>query len=212
MAQGYSYGGNNPIVVDVSELQKRVGQLSLVYTENIVNKALIRTMRESPTAVKKILRADLPIAYEVQAKAINQAVQPARISKVSPIQCIIPLKSTKNIIGGSSAKITRRSDGKPGRPTKAMLAAGKNKIWAKILKGKVSVVTKAGHSQGGNPAFVAKGLAFARKGKERLPIVRVAALAVPQMPVNRSEDLVKKDIEKFVLNRFEHNWNYLTKV
>ena len=50
---------------------------------------------------------------------------------------------------------------------------------------------------------------FTRAGKSRLPILKVSGIAIPQMPLNRSEAEVQKDIQDYMMQRFEHELNWL---
>lgn len=54
-----------------------------------------------------------------------------------------------------------------------------------------------------------KGIAFTRRTQNRLPIVKVVGLGVPQMPLNRSSDDVQDALLQFIGNRLEHNFWFM---
>ena len=61
-------------------------------------------------------------------------------------------------------------------------------------------------SYGGMPPFrnvpsSLHGLTFTRSGKPRLPIEAVMGIAIPQMPLNRAEPAVQKDIAQYMEGR-----------
>jgi hypothetical protein len=71
--------------------------------------------------------------------------------------------------------------------------------------------------QGGNPPFIIPSKAqnlpmvFTRKYKDkRKPIVRVAGVSVPQMPMNRAKDEVDKEITDLLVKRLEQNFLWYT--
>ena len=69
-------------------------------------------------------------------------------------------------------------------------------------------------SYGGNPPFrnlgsKLGGVAFTRKTKERFPIMKVESMAIPQMPMNRSEPDVQNDIKTYMQQRMEHEFQRL---
>ena len=51
-------------------------------------------------------------------------------------------------------------------------------------------------------------VAFTREGQRRLPIRSVMGIAIPQMPVNRSEEDVQQDFRLFLEERIEHEFAY----
>ena len=64
--------------------------------------------------------------------------------------------------------------------------------------------------QGGQPPFMVGGVAFTRKYKGKShPIVHVVGLGVPQMPINKSEEDVQKDIREVVEKRLVHHFGQL---
>ena len=48
-----------------------------------------------------------------------------------------------------------------------------------------------------------------RKGKDRLPIERVSALALPQMPMNRAEPEVERAALDLLEKRVVHNFSHM---
>ena len=66
-------------------------------------------------------------------------------------------------------------------------------------------------SYGGEPPFRNLGSklgkkTFTRAGKARLPIMKVVGIAIPQMPMNRSEDDVQEDIKIYMQKRIEYEF------
>ena len=98
-----------------------------------------------------------------------------------------------------------------GKPTKK-----KYKVKATIFKGKRVTINGKG-----TPPFVAPTsrkdagatwIAFARLGKERLPIAPIRTVSIPQMMENETvAEAIYTEKDKLVLDRFQHHLDRLTK-
>ena len=73
--------------------------------------------------------------------------------------------------------------------------------------------------QGGNPPFIntsapkLNGVAFTRTGKKtkngKDAIARVVGIGVPQMPINRAEDDIQKDVMDMLMDRLEAEHKFI---
>ena len=111
-----------------------------------------------------------------------------------PVTCKIPLKGHKGSIGGRFALSSPARSRRQGR------------VRARIVRAGVSTMPQRMDNQGGNPPFVANGVAFTRRTKARFPIVRVVGLGVPQMPLNRSAEKVQDALLDYAGQRLEHHF------
>lgn len=209
---------NVTIEVDSSEATALVQKLRGVLSEEEFNKALFRICSKTARKVSPILKKRLPEEYITKPSWISSAVGNMRMGNGPGISCVIPLRGEKAKIGGS---IVKASGG--ARGWEALRYAGHPyDITATIVKGATSTLPHKLPNQGGQPPFrnLAKGkngktalngLTFTRSGKSQLPIVRVSALAVPQMPLNRSEDAVRNDIQEELLLQTKRYLGYIFK-
>ena len=67
------------------------------------------------------------------------------------------------------------------------------------------------HGYGGQPPFrnigsSLGGLTFTREGQSRLPIRPVMGIGIPDMPLNRSEPVVQKDIKDYLERQIEQRF------
>jgi hypothetical protein len=87
-------------------------------------------------------------------------------------------------------------------------------VKSKIVKGQQSTLPANAGSYGGQPPFRNLGSklmpqTFTRTSKKRLPIEKIVGIAIPQMPLNRSEGAVQADIKSYVSARIEHEVQHL---
>ena len=178
----------------MSDVKATFDLLQGILTREQFEKLMFRTFREVGQKSKKMISDEVRKEYEAPAGWVKSNIKHFRLTFGGgfPVTCIIPISSTKGIIG-KTFKLSGR----------------KRKISAKIVKGGVSTLPPKMENQGGNPPFVAKGMAFTRRTKKRFPIVRVAALAVPQMPMNRSKPGVTSALLEYTQQRLEHNFMYM---
>ena len=160
--------------------------------------------------MKTILKQDIPQDYEVKPAWVGSHVKSPRTQMVGGrlgVSCCIPIDGTRASIGG-------RYSATGGAHGWNAVHRKRYKINAKMLKGKTSTLPEEMSHQGGNPPFrnlgsKLGGATFTRVSKERLPIVRVVGLSVPQMPLNRSRDEVQEDIMDTLMKRLEHEHAYI---
>lgn len=196
--------------IDISDAQAKIDALRAVHTEREMNLLLYRTFKRTGAHVKTILRQDLPHEYEVTPGWVGQHVGSPRTTLGGSglgVSCCIPIDGTRGSIGG---RFNARGGAHGWNTTKGK----RYKISARIVKGQRSTLPEEMHHQGGNPPFrnlgsSLGGAAFTRVGKDRLPIARVVGLAVPQMPLNRSQDEVQSDIMDTLMKRLEHEHAYI---
>lgn len=201
--------------IDASETYEKLMALSLRCNEKNVNLAMKRAFRRVPPRVKKILKEDIPKQYYATKGEIGDAVRPARITGggLGGVGCIIPITAERKKLGrGGKGRFTSFG----GR--KGWNINGPYKITARIVKAGKSTLPSHAGSYGGQPPFrnlsagSLNGLVFTRTGTSRLPIEVMSGIAIPQMPINRSEADVQHDIGQFVEERARHELEYLLRV
>lgn len=194
MAEVYMY-------IDGSELHDLLRWMSQQLTADKFDLLMKRTLNEVGKRSKKEIRKAVQQEYEAPAGWINQGIRSAIISGGGGnVLCTIPLVSAKGSVGG----LFGASGGKRGwKP-------GKYRVVAKIVKGGASVLPSAMTHQGGQPPFrntAFSGVTFTRAGKDRLPIEKVSALALPQMPMNRARPQTERAIIELAEKRAIHNFS-----
>lgn len=186
--------GSNTWYVDMSDVKETLEFMRSVLTQDQFERLMFRTFKEVGRKSRKLISDEVRKKYEAPAGWVKSHIQNFRLSFGGgfPVTCIIPISSPKGVIG----KVFK-------------LSGRKRKVSAKIVKGGTSTLPKEMKNQGGNPPFVAKGMAFTRRTKKRFPIVRVVALADPQMPMNRSRPGVTNALLDFTAARLEHNFTFM---
>lgn len=196
--------------IDASDLQDRVEALRAVMKPEQFERAMYGIFQRTGGHVRKILRQDLPHQYHVKAGQINSAVGNAQMtSSAGGLGCTIPIRDSRGSIGGRY-----RASGS---------AHGWNSLHRKyrvkgyVVKAGVSTLPTRMSSYGGQPPFRNKGsklggLTFTRAGKGRFPIMKVVGIAIPQMPMNRSQAEVQKDIHDYLAKEIERRFMALMRV
>lgn len=200
---GFQTYGNNPIYVDISQLQDRMDYMRVVLGEANFQKVMVRTFKETARHAGKVISQDVRKEYPVKAAWVKGAIQTPRVTIGGEFiaSCTIPMQGVKGLEGPSG---TFKLDGrvKKGRIKPILVKRGARNPLPRRLK-----------NQGNNPPFLttAKGITavFTRRTKARLPIVRVGGLSLPQMPMNRSEEQISRDLLKFTQDRLEHQFDYM---
>lgn len=195
------------IKIDMSELQEEIDFLKRTMKPEVFNQAMYGIFQRTSRHVSAILKKDLPPKYYVKGSEIAAVVKNPQLSiSGSGVGCIIPLKDKqKNIGTGFSATGYRRGWNS---------LKGKYKINASIVKSGKSELPGKMDNQGGMPPFrnmpskLGK-LTFTRKGKARLPIVKVSGIAIPQMPMIRSRPEVEQDLDAYLKERIDARFNAL---
>ena len=193
-------GGGAYLSVDMSDVQRTIDLMRGVLTRQQFEQLLYRTFGEvgqrSKTIISRAVRQD----YVAPDGWIRSQIDRYQLSfgGFAPVTCKIPLKGAKGVIGQRFP-----ASGGSGR------RYGRRRITASIVRSGRSRLPAVMRNQGGNPPFMSNGVAFTRRTEARLPIVRVAGLGVPQMPLNRSADETQDQILELCGNRLEHNFMYM---
>lgn len=190
--------------IDASELNAEISRLKSVLTPERFNQVMYSIFQRTGGHVKMILRKDLPVDYHVTAGQISSAVKNAQMtSSAGGIGCTIPIRDSRGTIGGRYGA----SGGAHGWNS----LRRKYRVKGKVVKAGVSTLPTHMSSYGGQPPFrnlgsSLGGLTFTRAGKRRFPIKKVVGIAIPQMPMNRSQAEVQKDILEYMKQRIEHEF------
>lgn len=194
--------GHIYLEIDASEFFDLTESMRAKLTPENFDRLMRRTLNEVGKRSKKPIREAVMSEYAVKAGFINQGIKSARITGGGgSINCIIPLIGPKGNVGSTF----KASGGHAGwNPPKY-------RVTAQIVKSGASTLPSSMSSYGGQPPFIntaSSGLAFTRAGNSRLPIEKVSALALPQMPLNRSraetEDKLLALAEKRVIHNFSN--------
>ena len=201
MAQNSVY-----LEIDASDLQDRIDVLQKALTERQFNNAMHGIFKRTGTRVKKILGDDIPQSYSVPRTEVRQAV--GRASVVNSglgVGCSIPVTGPRRHIGKGGQ--TRRGYTATGhRKGWNSLTSGHYDIKARIYRGRTSTLPRnvdTGYPPFRNIPSSLNGLTFSRVSKKRLPIKAVMGPAIPQMPMNRSQTDVQRDIRIYLEQRIE---------
>ena len=193
--------------IDASDLSGQIERLKLVMTEQQFINAMHGIFNRTGSHVKTILKNDLPNEYEVKAGEIGRAVQRAKVTSGGlGVGCCIPIVAPRKSIGGGFSA----SGGAHGWNS----LKRRYRVKARIVKSGQSTLPAQASSYGGQPPFrnlgsSLGGLTFTRAGKGRLPIMKMSGIAIPQMPMNRSEGEVQKDIKDFLEKEMERRFTAL---
>ena len=186
--------GDAYLDIDMSDLARTVNKLSTILTEQQLEKLMHRTFKEVGERGKTPIAKEVSKDYAVTQKWVRSGIEKYELGYgLNGVSCTIPLSSKKGSIGG----LFKASGG------------GERKIKAAIVRAHKSTLPDKMKNQGGNPPFMANGIAYTRRKKTRFPIVRVVGLGVPQMPLNLSEDKVKTALLELADKRLEHNLIHL---
>jgi len=192
--------------IDTSEAVAIADMLSDRLSGEQLDRLMYRTLNETAkkvrTETKRVVVQDYAVTQAWVAAGIKNPKMGGGGGRWS---CIIPMDSKRGVIGqtfsASGGHLDRRS-----------LRGGRRvplKLRAQILRGKRSELPDKMAHQGGNPPFMAGGVAFTRTTGNRLPIARVVGLGVPQMPINKSLPKVEAAIVKYMTERLVHNFQHM---
>lgn len=194
--------------IDASDLQDKITRLQANMTEAQFERAMYGIFQRTGRHVAQILRKDLPQKYEVKPGDISAAVKSPQLSMgFGGVGCSIPIRAVRGKIGSQY----RASGGAHGWNS----VKRKYKVKARILKGAQSTLPAKWHS--GYPPFrnlgsKLGGLTFARSSKARGPILKLTGIAIPQMPLNRSEADVQQDIKDYLEKQMEERFMALMRI
>lgn len=216
---GYNrnYGGAY-LYIDVSQVTATMDRLKVIMSKPSFDEMLRRTFNDAGRKVKTIMRQEIPDDYAVTAGWVGKHVGfPVPFSGAGGIGVKVPLDGARGSIGGTFAasggyhRYTHATQVHMANGTvRSRKAHWRNaRVRAQIVKGNVSTMPSAMTHQGGNPPFMVGGIAFTRRTEKRFPIVSVVGLAMPQMPLNRSEADVQKQIADYTMARLMHHFGQL---
>lgn len=197
--------------IDASDLQEEIERLKRVCTREKFEQVMYGIFRRTGGHVRRILREDLPEDYNVRPGEVSSAVGGAKVSTgIGGVGCSIPVMGERKHIGGGG----KGFPAKGGRRGWNSLKSGHYDINVHVYKGSWSTLPAHLSNYGGQPPFrnlgsSLHGLTFTRMSKARLPIEPVEGIAVPQMPMNRSEPSVQYDIKKYMEERMEQRFQQL---
>lgn len=196
--------GSIYLEIDASELDEQITRLRSVMTPERFNQVMYGIFKRTGGHVRKILKTDLPKQYYAKSGEIGKAVgNPKVVMGGLGVGCTIPVRGPRKSIGGGFSA----SGGAHGWNS----LRRKYRVKARIVKAGQSTLPQTMASYGGQPPFrnlgsTLGGLTFTRAGKSRLPIMKVSGIAIPQMPMNRSEADVQRDILDYMERRIEHEF------
>lgn len=187
---------NVSLEIDASDLKDKINMLRGAMTDEQFKRAMYGVFKRTGSHVKRILRSDLPHQYEVKPSAVSAAVQRPQVTMGAiGVGCAIPIRDARGSIGGRY----RASGGAHGWNS----LRRKYRVKARIVKGRASTLPANASAYGGYPPFrnlgsSLGGLTFTRRSKARGPIEKMVGIAIPQMPMNRSQADVQKDIKVYM--------------
>ena len=215
---GDSNGGMKiEIEVDSEEVQKMVNKMRDAMEPQQFTCAMYGVIQRTSRHVAAILGKEVPKEYKVTSAEVKKAVGAPKLSMgvAGGVGCVIPLKDIRRKVGPAGKGSFTASGGRKGWNTvtrKRKKAKKPYKITANILQQAASTLpaNMPEAYYGGYPPFrnltakdEMKKIVYTRVSKARLPIKKVIAMSIPQMPMNRSEEDVQKDIAKYLQERIE---------
>ena len=209
--------------IDTSDLDELLINMRQILTEDEARRLLVRVFAPNRVGskVKTILSTTLPLEYHAKKGFIKKAIGSPKLHDGQTISVEIPLDGARGILGDTFAA-TGSDGGKTVRTNwtgRKGQKKGKNRrrqrkvtITASIVKSGPSTLPPTIPHQGNNPPFIAfgkGGAVYTRTTKARYPIARVPGLALPQMPMNRSEPAVQAEIKGYMKERIIHEFKQL---
>lgn len=198
-------GLNVQLEVDASDMQDKIERLKNAMKPEQFNRAMYGIFQRTGRHVSRILKQDLPRQYEAKPGAIGKAVKSPKLTMgAMGVGCTIPIRDVRGKIGSQY----RASGGAHGWRS----LRRKYRVKARIVKaGQSTLPAKA---SGGYPPFrnlgsSLGGLTFTRTSKARGPIKKVVGIAIPQMPMNRSEGEVQRDIRVYLERQMDQRFRAL---
>lgn len=194
------------LYIDVSDLSRKMQQMQSVFDEETFKKILLHTIRDTSRKVKTISKRRIREDYQIGSMRILRSFGSPKITTGAEISCLIPIKNVRGTIAssGGAYKALKRGPG------------------AKILKAGNSILPHSKSSERIHfyiPSGRLAGHVFVRhndgkrwtgkrpNGKWRLrkgSISHGVGIGVPQMPMNRSEPEIQRDILEYMGKRLEH--------
>lgn len=212
-----SGGMNIELDIDSEEVRKVLNKMRNAMEPLQFSRAMYGVMQRTSRHVAAILGKEVPKEYKVTSAEVKKSVGAPiySIGMMGGVGCTIPLKDIRRKIGPAGKGSFTASGGRKGWNTvtrKRKKAKKPYKITANILQ-KAASTLPANMPQayyGGYPPFrnlsareEMKKIVYTRVSKKRLPIKKVIGMSIPQMPMNRSEEDVQKDIADYLQVRIE---------
>lgn len=181
--------------LDVSQALAAIAKLKKDLSPEQFNRVMTRTLDEVGRRSHTIIDREVRKKYEVKSSWVLSKIGKHKIyMSGGGVTCIIPIKGDRGSVGGTFKTYSWK------RGTKAR---------AKIVKSNTTEIPAVMPNKTpytGRPSFQVGGLVFTRKTDERLPIVNVKGLGVPQMPEQRARPEVEAKVSKLFEERFIHNY------
>lgn len=202
--------------IDASDLNDEINRLKAVMTPERFERVMAGIYRRTGGHVRKILKQDLPQDYKIRPGEVGSAVKSAKMSMgAGGAGCSIPVEGPRRHIGGGGRGFPAFGHRRGWASLK-----GPYKVSAEIYRGSRSTLPSHMSSYHGYPPFrnipsVLGGLTFTRTGVKKISartgawidaVEPVMDIAIPQMPMNRSEPSVQEDIKTYMYNRMEHEF------
>jgi hypothetical protein len=201
--------------IDTTQLKGLLTRMEATLTPYEFQTMMRRVLAPSRVGshVRMTLRNEIPDDYHATPSWIGQQVKsPTSFGSGGGFGCMIPVAGARGRIGGQfPAKA-----GSGGRGITKAFAGRKGKrirrayrITANIVTSGASVLPNSGKAihfavfSGPH-----KGI-YVRLPGEGNKIRPAVGIGVPQMPTNRSESDVQKEIVRYLRERIEHEYNYL---
>lgn len=194
--------------IDATDLREKIKLLQRNMKQQQFEQAMYGIFRRTARHVSKILRSELPNKYEVKAGDISASVGNPRLQVGGGMAgCSIPIRAPRGKIGSQY----KAAGGAHGWKS----VHRKYKVKARVLKGSQSILPSTWHS--GYPPFRNLGsklgkIAYARKSKSRGPILKLTGIAIPQMPLNRSEPEVQQEIKIWLEKEMDARFSALMRI
>lgn len=209
--------GNMDIYIDADEFKDKVDRLRHGLNESAADRVMFWVCDKTGRKVRKIVKKDVPLEYQAKESWVGAAVGNRKMEsgENGGVQCVIPLKGKRGLIGGEEKEKGKRRGGlhfavMSGGARGWNSLRGKYRISTAIVNGESSILPERMVHQGGFPPFrnlsapKLNGLTFTRLSKEQKPIQKVAGIAVPQMVMNRSEERIREDILKALSEQLDY--------
>ena len=196
------------IEVDSADFRRTMSKLEAAMKPEQFARAMYGIFQRTGRHVAAILKQDLPQKYEVLPGDIGAAVKNPQLTMSGMgAGCSIPIRAVRGKIGSQY----RASGGAHGWNS----LKRKYRVKARVIKGAQSTLPAKWHS--GYPPFrnlgsKLNGLTFARSSTARGPIMKLTGIAIPQMPMNRSEEQVQQDIKEYLEQQMEQRFMALMRI
>lgn len=185
----------NAIYVDISDVEQTVDRMRSVLGPDSMNRIMLRTFNEVRRKAKTIISKGVTMDYSVPQYWAKKYIGNGNITLDGRgmASLSLPMQGVKGVIG-----------------PRYKVSGKRRKITAYILRrGGVSTLPEKMKNQGGNAPFFTKArgqnIVMTRRTQKRYPIVRVAAISLPQMPLNLSEDRATEELHDYVWTRLDHH-------